>query len=120
MARASFRRFDVQAKWSLLCSLAAIPPLLAVAFLEYQRFDAEMTMIPYRSAGPRHLAILAGIAAAGLLSLIGIALGLNSAGQRRNDKQKQSWLGFFVGAAALSLTIILFAAFQILGLSVAG
>ena len=49
---------------------------------------------------------------------IGIILGVSSAGQRRNEHQKRSWAGFFLGAFVLSLTIITFVGFWQLKLQV--
>ena len=58
------------------------------------------------------------VAAASALSLGGLGLGFSSAGQRRNSAQAASWMGFFLGSAVLSLSIIVFSAFALLGLEI--
>jgi len=66
-------------------------------------------------AGNYKLAFLAGTGMTLMLSITGFGLGLNSVGQRRNDKQRMSWIGFFVGAAVFSLTLIIFFLFRARG-----
>ena len=51
-----------------------------------------------------------------LLSTFGLVLGWNSAGQRRNDLQRRSWLGFFLGTGVLALAIVFLVAFWMLKL----
>jgi hypothetical protein len=114
VAQSRWRRFDVQAKWSVICALAALLPLAAGLFQTYRRIDWSIMKIRYGMHSSFMFALFACIALAGLLSAAGLALGINSAGQRRNEKQRQSWLGFFLGAAGLSGTIVLLAAFLML------
>lgn len=53
-----------------------------------------------------------------LLGATGAAMGVNSAGQRRNQLSRRSWIAFFIGSATISITIVLFAAFWMLGMKV--
>ena len=128
MAKFSLRRYDNQALVSVVISLASLVALLGLAFIvfrytvfpegasswkEYLNFD-----ILYGKN--RKMAIMAGTAMTLLLAAIGFGMGLNSAGQRRNDRQKSSWIGFFMGAVVLCLTIIVFLIFRERGESLVG
>lgn len=118
MALPRFRRYDVQARYSLIISVASIVPLAAATYATCQRYDPQLRAIQYANSGVFRPAFLACIAGACLLAVIGAALGFNSAGQRRNTEQRKSWTGFFIGTAALSLSIILFAAYAFLKLPI--
>jgi hypothetical protein len=114
----SFRRFDVQARYSLPISLLSMVPLALAAYAAFSRYNHQLRAIQYGNTSLFRPAFLACIAAAFLLAAIGAALGFNSAGQRRNQFQSRSWAGFFIGVAGLSLSIIVLAAFWFLRLPV--
>ena len=114
MARASLRRYDVQAVYALVFSLASVVPMLGGVYLFYRNFTFELAAIVYQQ-GSKFLPFYLGAAAlAGLLSGIGFLLGWNSAGQRRNQRPTWSWAGFFVGGAVATVTVILLLAFVML------
>ncbi len=116
MAKLSLRRYDVQAVVSVYISILAILPLIALAFFIAQQLDFSQWVFYYGKL--RKLAILgSGLAALGLAA-IGFGLGLNSAGQRRNDKPMMSWLGFFISAIVICLTLVLLYFFRERGESV--
>ena len=111
MARASLRRFDVQAKVSLYVSCLAVLCMVALVVLLLRNFQSEMRVVVY-GGGTLFAPIVLGVTAlALLLGAVGAAMGANSAGQRRNNLSKRSWAGFFLGCATVSATIILFAMF---------
>jgi FtsH-binding integral membrane protein len=113
VAIGSFRRYDVQAKWSVILSTASVAVLLAVLGLLLRNYHSQIGRIMF--GNPLYqMVVMGGMAVTMLLSGVGLMLGLSSAGQRRNERQKQSWTGFFLGTAVLSLTIIMLAAFWIL------
>lgn len=115
MARFSMRRPDTQATVSMILSLSALFFMVGLAVLTvFRHFDTENMIMWYARRGMRFPAILACTAIALLLGALGSGFGLNSAGARRNDRNGQSWLGFFAGAVAITGTIILFAMFMIL------
>ena len=113
-----FRKYDVQARYSLIISLASIVPLAAAGYSSLTRYDPALRAIQYGDTGFFKPAFLACIGTACLLAAIGASLGLNSAGQRRNTAQRKSWIGFFIGAAVLSASIVVFAAYAFLKLPI--
>ena len=116
MARLSLRRYDHQALASLWVSIVSLLAICGLMFLILRNLSMEELIIYY---GPQYrMAFLAGTAITILLSSLALGLGFNSVGQRRNDKQKFSWLGFFIGGGVLSLTIVLFLFFWMRGESV--
>jgi hypothetical protein len=114
----SFRRFDVQARYSLPISLVSALPLALAVFAAAARYDHELRAIQFGSASLFRPAFLACVALAFLFAAVGAALGFNSAGQRRNHLQSRSWAGFFFGMAICSLSIVTLAAFWLLKLPV--
>lgn len=118
MASRSIRRFDTQAKVSSVVSLIAMVGVLAMAGLSLRNLDPELRVIRFNPEGFYRPAFLGICAATMFLAVIGLGLGLNSAGQRRNELQKRSWIGFFMGTAAFSMAIVLFWMFHKLKLPV--
>jgi len=114
MASINFRRFEVQARLGLYLAVAAAVPFLVAAYLVVTRFKPELGQIVYGSGGKFLPAFFGMVIASMLPSFVGFALGLNSAGQRRNEATSQAWLGFFIGGVILTLNIILVLAFMML------
>ena len=112
MALPSLRKFDVQAKCSFYMSLAAILPLAAAAMASISRYSHQLRAIQYGEAGMFKVGFMFCIGTACALGVVGIVLGFNSAGQRRNKESTKSWMGFFIGTAVLSLAVVLFYAFR--------
>jgi hypothetical protein len=108
---ASLRRFDVQAKVALIISCAAFLGVIALIAVLGRNYNHGLRMIIYspKSMFSPTIFVLTGMTF--LLAGTGTVMGANSAGQRRNEKTKQSWAAFFVGAAAISFPIILFCGF---------
>jgi hypothetical protein len=104
---------------SVFVSAAACVSLLAMTVFVFaidkglRLLDRTQYVINY---GPvRKLLVFGTGACTLLLAIVGFGLGLNSAGQRRNDKPKLSWIGFFLGAGVLCLALILFIFFRVRG-----
>jgi len=118
VARVSLRRYDVQAVYALILSVAAVVPLLGAAALFVRNFHFDVGQVLY-TEGSKFLPVYLGtVAVSGLLGVVGCLLGWSSAGQRRNPRQAWSWLGFFVGGSVITLDFILLAAFVLLRLQV--
>lgn len=118
VAKSSIRNFDVQAKWSLVFSVASALCCLVFLALLLRNYQGDIRQIIYRADGKYQPMVMAAAALTMLLSAVGLAFGFNSAGQRRNDKQMFSWLGFFGGAGVLALAVVLCAAFVLLRMPV--
>jgi len=109
VAKFSLRRFEDQAKASFLASLLSLFTFAGMAgvmgfFLKRGLASQDFVFL----YGPRgKMAVLLAAAVTLLLSGAGFGFGLNSAGQRRNDRQRLSWIGFFLGALVLALTLVL-------------
>ncbi len=108
MAKFSLRRVDTQAQVGVLASAASVVTFLGLAgvlgFLLRRGLASQDFVFIY---GPNGKIAVLGAGAITLgLAAIGFGFGLNSAGQRRNDKQRLSWIGFFVGALVLALTFV--------------
>jgi len=110
VATGSFRRYDVQAKWSVILSTASVVVLLMVVVILGRNYQPGIRRILFGNP-VYQMMVMGGSAMTMLLSGLGLILGLSSAGQRRNERQKQSWAGFFLGTAVLSLAIIVLVAF---------
>jgi hypothetical protein len=113
VAKFSLRRYDTQARVSVLASVVSIVSLLGLSFVVLQNMNFTELVIYYGPA--RRLAVFGGTAVTLLLAAIGFGMGLNSVGQRRNERQGLSWLGFFLGAGVLCLTLVVFALFHFRG-----
>lgn len=110
------RRFDVQARVAVVLAVVAAIPAAGALYLEVSRYDRLLGQIVYGSQGRFVPALLGCIAISSALAAAAFLLGLSSAGQRRNDHQRSSWAGFFLGGSVLTVNVILFAAFWMLRL----
>lgn len=116
MALGSLRRFEVQARVSVILAVVSVVPLVIAAALVYRNYHAELRQIIYGAEG-RFVPLFLGMVLCSLLpAFLGFVLGWNSAGQRRNDKPMRSWVGFFVGGGVVTLDIVLMWAFYVLRL----
>ncbi len=107
----SLRRYDTQARFGVILSLLATICLLALAGMVFSadkgfsNFSFSDFTIVY---GPtRQKVILAVGFITMLLAVSGFGFGLNSVGQRRNDKPALSWISFLVGGTVLCLALVL-------------
>jgi hypothetical protein len=118
MARSSLRRYDVQATYALAASLFSVVPLIGAVALMLRNWNGDLGQIVHGTGG-KFLPMLGVCVALAVVSGgVGLVLGLNSAGQRRNDKERRSWIGFFLGSAAVTGGIIVGIAFLMLRFSI--
>ncbi len=116
MALRHLRRYDVQANYACVLSIISVVPLLGAAALALRNYNDELGQIIYGSEG-FFLPMFGGCLLLSMVpSALGLALGWSSAGQRRNDKPRRSWLGFFVGGGVMTVDLILLIAFWMLRL----
>jgi hypothetical protein len=110
----SLRRYDVQARTSVVLSVASFVCFLGLTALVFRHpmLALKEKVIVYNPDGLRApLTYAFGLLSLGL-GAAGFGLGWNSAGQRRNDKPVHSWVGFFLGGGAITLTLILLFLFR--------
>ena len=117
VAKGSLRRYDTQAKVSLYAAVASFLGMMVLAYMLQRNLIWETKLIVYKSQFYMPLVLLL-TAGTLLMAAAAIAIGANSAGQRRNEKSRLSWTGFFIGAVTLSLTIIMFYGFYTAKVSV--
>ena len=116
MGFSQLRRFDVQAKVSLVLSLGSVMPLLGAAGITWRNYDHKIGQIVHGEAGAFVPVFLACVGLSAVAGAIAAALGLSSAGQRRNDKPAWSWIGFILGSAVVASNFVLLLAYWMLRL----
>lgn len=114
MASKSLRRYDVQAKVSLMVSILAGLGFVGMVILLFRNYNSELGAVIFGAEGVFAPIFMLSTGVTMLLSAIGLVLGFNSAGQRRNDLQGRSWVAFFLGTAVLAGAIICLAMFWFL------
>jgi uncharacterized membrane protein len=118
MARGSLRRYDVQANYGFILAILSLFPFLAALALVVRNYRSNLNAIVYKAGGMYRWVFLGLLAVAILSALTAAALGVSSAGQRRNQNQGRSWAGFLIGGAVVAFSIVLLYAFRELGLAV--
>ena len=118
MASRSLRRYDVQARVSLIVSILAGLGLLVLLRLLLRNYDSDLGAVKFGKESLFSPLYFLATAATMLLSTVGLVLGFNSAGQRRNNMPRRSWAAFFLGAVSLAGSIICVAMFWLLQLKV--
>ena len=110
------RRSEVQARYALvLAGLAAVPCVVAAA-MAWRNYDPLLGQIVYGSSG-RFVPVFAAAALAGLgLGAAAFALGWSSLLGPRNENPGRAWLGFFLGGAVMTASLILLIAFYMIRL----
>ncbi|MBU0639034.1 MAG: hypothetical protein KKB50_09235 [Planctomycetes bacterium] len=99
------KTYESQAKLSVVLAIAGGLGAIAAAVLILQNFDPQNFWVRYNPKGLRPIAIGGALFVALVSAAVGLFVGLNSAGQRRNKNSKLSWTGFFMSAAALALAM---------------
>jgi hypothetical protein len=97
--------FEVQARISVALALLGGLAALSAITLLVLKFKADTRMVVYNARGPFMLLFGAALLAALLAGGVGLLIGLNSAGQKRNTRSQLSWTGFFVSAAVITLSL---------------
>lgn len=120
MTLGNLRRYDVQAKYAFALAMVSIVPGIAALWLGWRRFDADLGRIIYGSQGRFMLAFLGCVVLSTAPAALGLVMGWSSAGQRRNDQSRRSWIAFFVGGSVLTLNLVLLIAFFMLRLQAQG
>ena len=111
MAKFSLRRYDTQARASLVIAGVSVVSLLGLAFVVFKNVDFSQQVIYWGNQNRRLAIYLIGIVTM-LLAGAGFGFGLNSAGQRRNDRPQLSWIGFFLSSAVICATLVILYIFR--------
>lgn len=112
VAKFSLRRYEDQAKAGAALGIVACVSLLAQAFMVFRHVDTQQWVIAYGNPSRRYMVMIT-TAISLLIAVAALGLGLNSAGQRRNEKPMLSWVGFFIGAGVICLAIIFYMVFHL-------
>lgn len=106
MAKFSLRRYDTQARMSVIFGMLSALGILALGVLVFHNFDFSEMAIPYARPWRRQVVFLTAAVTLGIATTA-LGFGFNSAGQRRNERPRESWIGFFVGAGCICLALAL-------------
>lgn len=109
----NLRRVDVQAKVAFFAAILSIMVTLALAYFVLKGLHWETKIIPYSSKSNRMLGVLGTGGLSLVIGAIGFWFGLTSAGQRRNEQQVLSWLGFFLSAMTITASAVLLTTFML-------
>lgn len=109
----NFRLYDTQATFSMLLGVLSLVTLAVLAAVTFQHYNTKQGVIWHYAGGfgkfrvPLIYGLTAGTA---MLGLVGGVMGFNSLGQKRNNKQGQSWIGLLLGAfSIMGAPLVLFA-----------
>ncbi len=102
----NLRKFETQARLSVVLGVVSILAGLAGGAAVAEGFDWQAFWLTYNPRGMRILAIGGALVLALTASAVGFGVGFNSAGQKRNTQSRLSWVGFFLNAAAIALALI--------------
>lgn len=106
MARFSLRRFETQARMSLIIGIFSCLCLLVLGYLVFHNINWSEWVIYYGHKWRRQ-AVHVGAAITVMAATAALGFGLNSAGQRRNTRPRESWLGFLLGAGIICFAVVL-------------
>jgi uncharacterized integral membrane protein len=117
-SRINLRDSQVQARVGLIFAATALVFVLLLAVIVLQNFNVVEKTIAYNPKTLRYPAILGTTALSGFFGVLGFGFGISSLGHKRNARQRESWVGFLLGAVSICLTLVLFVTFRIFALSV--
>lgn len=111
MAKFSLRRYENQALASLVLGIVSCVTLITQAFLVFRHINISEWTVLYGNVNRRYM-VLCTTAVTLLLGFSALGLGFNSAGQRRNERPRTSWVGFFLGVGVVCLAAVIMFFFQ--------
>jgi len=112
MKKLNFRSFTTQARTSVLLAMLAVLTVGALAVCAVRGYDSKNNVINYNASegyGQYRPNLVLGLTALTLVISLGAgAIGFNSLGQKRNEKQGLSWLGLAVSALCIPTALTLY------------
>lgn len=97
----------LQARLSIGLAVGGALCCAALVFGVISAYDPDMGVV-YKSGGPRYYAILVSTFVGFAATAVGFAISLNSAERKTNPNPRLSWIGFFLNAGVLTLTLCVF------------
>ena len=117
-SKLNLRDAQLQARVGLILSVASVVCVLVLGALILENFNPAERTIAYSPKSLRYPAILGLTGLSGFLAVVWFGLGISSLGHKRNARQRESWIGFLLGALVVSLTIILYMLFRMFALAI--
>jgi hypothetical protein len=102
-------QYEKQAQFSVLFGVLGGLAAAAGVALTLQNFRWDSFEFFYNPKGMRLLMVLGACGLGGLAGVVALYTGFVSAGHKRNRFSHLSWLGYWFGAAALTLALCTFA-----------
>ena len=102
-ARTRRNAHESQALYSLAAAGVGALGVIAVLGLFVRNFQWAESELKFGAGSLAYYGYIAGVGLAGLGGLVGMILGFQSAGQKRNSLNRLSWLGFFASAALVTI-----------------
>lgn len=100
-----FKTYEDQARLSVMLAAVGCFCAIVAGVAVLKRFEPEQFWVKYGSHSMLlpilGLTLLLALAA----SVTGFLVALHSAGQRRNKRSRLSWMGFFLNAGVITLTL---------------
>lgn len=106
------RDYTKQAKFGMVLSIGSMLGVVALIVLLGRNMSWSDMSIGYGNKLYGTAVYLAGLATLAV-AVAGFWLGMTSWGEKRNESQRSASVGFFIGAIAICLTIILLAFFML-------
>lgn len=97
----------LQARVSIGLAVVGAVCCVALVYGIVDAYDPDMGVI-YRQGGSRWYAILVSTFVGFAATAVGFAISLNSAERKTNPNPRLSWVGFFMNAGVLTLTLCAF------------
>jgi hypothetical protein len=97
--------YELQAKLSVVLAIVGAACTLAGAMFIMGAFHRAEFQTVYNVKSMRQPLILGSLFLGGAAGAVGFLLGLLSAGQRLNKRNRLSWTGFFLSAGVIALAL---------------
>lgn len=108
----NFRSFTTQAQTGVLLALVAVATVAALAYCAMHGYSSTDNVVPYNASeglGQHRPNLVLLLTALTLLIAVGAgALGFNSLGQKRNEKQGLSWLSLAIATLCIPAALFFF------------
>ena len=112
----NLRLDKTKATTSLVLGIIGLLGIMAMAVIVFKGFDGNDNVIRYHPKAGfsqyRPYIVFAATPTVCIFGFLAGVLGFQSLGQKRNDRQRHSWLGLISGALSISLALVMFFAWM--------